>query len=101
MWRVSFSFNPMAVGTFDGSRERISGLWDVKKCYDVRKESVPFTAPVRVSTDHGRKRLLILCPERIAVHESHTPFELLRCYLHALPVDIKIEREREMRGATP
>lgn len=74
-------------------------VWTVSKCYDVRKEAEPYTLPVKLSTDHGRKRLLILCPFRLPLQTYCTPYEILRAYLLELPDEVKRARAAEMRRA--
>lgn len=77
--------------------EDAAPLWTVAKCYDMRAGE-DHALPVKVSTDHGRKRLLILCPERVQSGTYSTPYELLRAYLHALPEAEKRRRALEMRA---
>lgn len=95
MYRVAFR---LAWHPAPRCAEDVAPLWTVAKCYDMRAGE-DHALPVKVSTDHGRKRLLILCPERVAPGEFHTPYELLRAYLAALPAEVKRAREAEMRRA--
>lgn len=102
MFRVSFKFIGYARGPIPADPAvawQRHPLWQVKKCYVVRNEALPYTGPVKFLTDHGDKRLLILSPVKVAARESHTPYEILRAYLYELPEDVKRARAAEMREA--
>lgn len=97
MFRVAFK-----LGWHPAPRcaEDVAPLWSVTKCYDLR-HGAGFAIPVKVDRDHGRdrQRLLVLSPERIPVGSYVTPYEALQAYLLALPLEVKLAREVELRGA--
>lgn len=84
LFRVSFVFQPP--------------VWRVARSYDLRGMGI-HAEPVRIDRDHGRKRLLILCPDRVPAGTYSTPYEVLRAYLLALPTAEKVRREAEMKEA--
>jgi len=76
---------------------RESGIvWRVAKCWRVNDE----WATRAVNMDRrGPKQLQLLTSQPMRRGSGADPLEILNAYLATLPVEVKCQRAREMRGA--
>ena len=70
--------------------------WRVAKCW--RVNDVWATRAVNIDR-RGPKHLQLLTPHPMRRGSGADPLEILNAYLATLPVEVKCQRAREMRGA--